>query len=156
MPNDSEHSSSNSTAEGKRRVPGSSFKGHLISGIVVTGNQLGRTLGFPTANIQTPQGQPLTVPNGVYLVAVILGNRSFFGLCNIGFRPTIGGLHLVTEVHILDFSEDIYGQEISVKIIRSIRKEKKFKSLEQLVNQIRLDKEKASKLISFFDKDQAR
>ena len=84
----------------------------------------------------------------------VLQERKFFGLCNIGLRPTIGGKHLVIEVNILDFSEDIYGKEISVSVLRIIRKEKKFQNLDQLVNQIRLDRIKALKLLSMPDKDQ--
>ena len=123
-----------------------------IRGTVVHGNHLGRTLGFPTANVHPHSDQPALVPNGVYLVSLFLQEKKFFGLCNIGLRPTIGGTHLVIEVNI-DFSADIYGMEISVTIIRQIRKEKKFKNLEALVSQIRHDKEKAMKMISALDKD---
>jgi riboflavin kinase/FMN adenylyltransferase len=90
----------------------------------------------------------------VYLVNVRLKERKFFGLCNIGKRPTIGGTDLVTEVHILEFCEDIYGKEISIKVIRAIRKEKKFQNLDMLVNQINLDKEKAMRMLSALNKDQ--
>ncbi len=124
-----------------------------ICGTVVHGNHLGRTLGFPTANVLPHSDQPALVPNGVYLVSLFLQEKKFFGLCNIGLRPTIGGTHLVIEVNILDFSADIYGMELSVTIIRQIRKEKKFKNLEALVSQIRHDKEKAMKMISALDKD---
>jgi riboflavin kinase/FMN adenylyltransferase len=127
---------------------------YYIRGRVVHGNHLGSSLGFPTANIQTLADQPKMIPNGVYLVSVMLQERKFFGLCNIGLRPTIGGKHLVIEVNILDFSEDIYGKEISVSVLRIIRKEKKFQNLDQLVNQIRLDKIEALKLLSLPDKDQ--
>lgn len=93
------------------------------------------------------------IPNGVYLVSVSLNARTFSGLCNIGHRPTIGGKDLVIEVNILAFSEDIYGKEISVRILRAIRKERKFKDLEQLVNQIKRDKTKAIKILSALNKD---
>lgn len=127
----------------------------IIHGIVVHGNHLGRTFGFPTANILPSGNHEKNYPHGVYLVSVSLNARKLFGICNIGFRPTIGGTNLVIEVNILDFSEDIYGKEISVKILKPIRKEKKFQNLEKLVNQIRLDKEKAESILSALNKDQA-
>ena len=84
----------------------------------------------------------------------MLREKEFFGLCNIGYRPTIGGTHIVIEVNILDFSDDIYGEEISIRVIKAIRKEKKFKDLEQLVNQIKLDKSKAVKFLSALNKNE--
>lgn len=132
-----------------------SLNGYTISGTVVNGNHLGRTLGFPTANIQPLNNDPLAIPNGVYLVSVLLKKKIFFGLCNIGNRPTIGGTQVVIEVNILDFSDDIYGTEISITIIRTLRKEKKFKDLGQLASQLQLDKAKAMKILSASDKNNA-
>lgn len=147
------HSSAVPAQPGKNKV---SIKGYAIQGKVVHGNHIGRTLGFPTANIEPYMAMDTMVPNGVYLVGVTLGNEIYSGLCNIGFRPTIGGHNLVIEVNILDFSKDIYGQEIRVNIIRRIRKEKKFSGLEELVSQIRRDKDKALKLLSAADKNKSR
>ena len=132
-----------------------SVSGFTIYGIVVHGNHLGRTIGFPTANIQPGDKEKKVFPHGVFLVNVLLDDRILPGVCNIGLRPTIGGTQLVTEVHILDFSEDIYGKEISVTIMKSIRKEKKFSTLDELGNQIRLDKEKARRLLSMLNKQKA-
>jgi riboflavin kinase/FMN adenylyltransferase len=154
MSKGSTYSASSPVPSGKIKVTRKSVMNHCIRGTVVHGNHLGRTLGFPTANIQSGKDQPYTIPNGVYLVNVRLKERKFFGLCNIGKRPTIGGTDLVTEVHILEFCEDIYGKEISIKVIRSIRKEKKFQNLDMLVNQINLDKEKAMRMLSALNKDQ--
>ena len=95
------------------------------------------------------------IPNGVYLVGVLLQGTKLSGLCNIGYRPTIGGQHLVIEDPILDFTEDIYGQAMEVKVIGAIRKEKKFKNLEELVGQIKRDKVKAMKMLSVFNKNSA-
>ena len=128
-------------------------KDYIIRGTVVHGNHLGKTLGFPTANIQPYKDQPPMIRNGVYLVHVTLQERKLFGICNNGYRPTIGGTHLVIEVNILDFSEDIYGMEISVRIIRRIRKEKKFEHLDQLVSQIKLDRLKATRILSVLNKN---
>ena len=131
-----------------------SAKGYRISGTVIHGNHLGRTLGFPTANIDPGDDHPPSILNGVYLVQVELGSRKFYGLCNIGDRPTIGGNHITIEVYILNFSEDIYGQELTIGIISALREERKFSGLEQLTEQIRCDKESAIKLISALDQDQ--
>ena len=132
-----------------------SVSGFTISGTVVHGNHLGRTIGFPTANIQSAGKENEVFPHGVFLVNVLLDERILPGVCNIGLRPTIGGTQVVTEVNILDFSEDIYGKEISVTILKSIRKEKKFSTLVELANQIRLDKEKARRLLSMLNKQKA-
>jgi len=146
--------SSNLVPAGKAPIVRQDLKHYYIRGTVVHGNHLGSTLGYPTANIQPHQDQPAMIPNGVYLVSVLLQERKFFGLCNIGNRPTIGGKQLVIEVNILDFSEDIYGKDISIKVIRAIRKEKKFQNLTQLVDQINFDKEKVMKILSVLLKDQ--
>ena len=130
-------------------------RGFIIRGLVVHGNHLGRTIGFPTANIRVADTNTGSLPRGVFLVNVSIDNRVFQGICNIGMRPTIGGTQLLTEVNILDFSEDIYGREIAVTILKSIRKEKKFNSLEELGKQISLDKEKARRMLSVLNKDKA-
>ena len=140
---------------GRKKFAGQPIQDYFIHGTVVHGTHLGKTLGFPTANIEPRKDQSTMIPNGVYLVSVQLEERKFFGLCNIGIRPTVGGTHLVIEVNILDFSENIYGKEISIMVIRTIRKEKKFKNLDRLVNQIKLDKKKALKILSTLDKDQS-
>jgi len=147
-------SSSEVSSENKLNLTRQSAVGYIITGIVVHGNHLGKTLGFPTANIRPHKDQPPMIQNGVYLVSVSLKSGTFSGLCNIGHRPTVGGKQIVIEVNILSFSEEIYGEEIFVRIIRAIRKEKKFENLEQLVNQIKLDKEKAIKILSALNKDQ--
>lgn len=128
------------------------FIGTTISGVVVKGNQLGRTIGFPTANLSPGKSIQPELPHGVFLVEVSLGQDRFYGLCNIGNRPTIGGMERITEVHILNFSKDIYGSSIRIEILAFIRKEKKFRDLGQLSAQINKDKARALKLISLWDK----
>ena len=81
---------------------------YMLSGIVVKGNQLGRTIGFPTANIEIPESYKLIPKYGVYLVTAIVNNKSIFGMMNIGLKPTLGDNVPSIEVHLLDFSEDIY------------------------------------------------
>lgn len=109
-----------------------------ISGKVVKGRQLGRTIGFPTANIEV---DPLKIlPRGVFAAEVILGKEVLKGVCNIGCRPTVekNGLPL-TEVHILDFDRDIYGKTLTINIAAKIRDEIKFEGLGDLVQQINKD-----------------
>lgn len=109
-----------------------------ISGRVVHGNALGRTIGFPTANILL-KGRQMPV-NGVYAVKVNgLGRHPIIGVANIGTRPTVAGLHQQLEVYLLDFAQDLYGYYIEVVICTKIRNEQKFHSLDELKQQIAND-----------------
>ncbi len=112
---------------------------YMLSGIVVKGNQLGRTIGFPTANIEIPESYKLIPKYGVYLVTAIVNNKSIFGMMNIGLKPTLGDNVPSIEVHLLDFSEDIYGQKIQVNVIERLREEQKFESFEALKLQLEVD-----------------
>lgn len=113
---------------------------YMLSGIVVKGNQLGRTIGFPTANIQILENYKLIPKNGVYIVTAILNNKTIFGMMNIGVKPTLGENLLSIEVHLLQFSEDIYGKKIQVNVIERLRDEQKFESFEALKLQLEMDK----------------
>lgn len=113
---------------------------YMLSGIVVKGNQLGRTIGFPTANIEIPESYKLIPKYGVYLVTAIVNKKSIFGMMNIGIKPTLGENLLSIEVHLLHFSEDIYGQKIQVNVIERLREEQKFESFEALKLQLEVDK----------------
>ena len=113
---------------------------YMLSGIVVKGNQLGRTIGFPTANIQISENYKLIPKNGVYIVTAILKNKTIFGMMNIGVKPTLGENLLSIEVHLLQFSEDIYGKKIQVNVIERLREEQKFESFEALKSQLEIDK----------------
>lgn len=114
---------------------------YMLSGIVVKGNQLGRTIGFPTANIEIPENYKLIPKNGVYIVTAIVNKKTIFGMMNIGVKPTLGENLLSIEVHLLQFSEDIYGQKIQVNVIERLREEQKFESFEALKSQLEIDKE---------------
>ena len=105
-----------------------------ISGEVVKGNQIGRTIGFNTANIVYPP-ELIELPYGVYSVNTNYGKA----IANFGIRPTVNGSHAVLEVHILDFDKDIYGETITAEFNKMIRAEKKFASLDALKEQISLD-----------------
>jgi len=126
---------------------------YRVCGRVVRGNQLGRKLGFPTANIEPHEATQAIPDHGVYLVQVILEEQFFFGICNIGKRPTIGGTKVVTEVYIFNFDRDIYGKSVCLVFLERLRKEKKFRDLDALVKQINKDKAKATSLLSEFHKD---
>ena len=112
-----------------------------LQGVVVAGNRLGRTIGFPTANMQLYEPLKLVPANGVYAVEVEVDGRSFRGMCNIGVRPTVGGSAQTIETHILDFDEDIYGLPIGLRFLRRIRDERKFPSLHDLKEQLLQDKQ---------------
>ena len=113
---------------------------YMLSGIVVKGNQLGRTIGFPTANILISENYKLIPKNGVYIVTAIVNNQTIFGMMNIGIKPTLGDNVPTIEVHLLNFSEDIYGQKIQVNVIERLRDEQKFESFEALKLQLEMDK----------------
>lgn len=122
---------------------------YSLSGTVVTGNRLGRTIGFPTANI-LPQPE-LTIPaNGVYAAIVVLpdGSRRQ-AVVNIGTRPTVRrGDQLTVEAHIIDFDGDLYGQPVSLIFRKRLRDEMKFKSIEALRQQIEKDRDAAKVFLS--------
>jgi riboflavin kinase/FMN adenylyltransferase len=111
-----------------------------LRGTVTKGKQLGRTIGFPTANLKLEDEFKLVPQIGVYIVKSILNNKTVFGMMNIGFNPTVEGENRSIEVHFLDFNEDLYGQKITVSILQNIRSEQKFDSLELLKAQLEKDK----------------
>ena len=113
---------------------------YMLHGVVVAGNRLGRTIGFPTANMQLYEPLKQLPGNGVYCVDVqVLGSR-FKGMCNIGVRPTVGGGAITIETNIFDFDEDIYGLDIRLSFLRKIRDEKLFGSLSELRSQLESDR----------------
>jgi len=115
---------------------------YSLQGVVVAGNRLGRTLGFPTANMQLYEPLKLVPGNGVYFVRVNTVGRSLYGMCNIGLRPTVSaGNSRTIETNIFDFDEDIYGLDLEITFIRKIRDEIRFASLEDLKAQLARDRE---------------
>ena len=121
---------------------------YFISGNVVEGNKIGRTIGFPTANIQIPEPYKQVPCDGVYAVRVQLNDESYFGMLNIGTRPTIESSVLTKnmEVHIFNFEKKIYNQSITVSFVQRIRDEKKFASIDELRQQLERDKFKIGSL----------
>ena len=110
----------------------------FTAGEVVAGEKRGRTLGFPTANLELDQ-EILVPANGVYAAKIYHNGDTYFGLANIGVKPTFHGKKRNIEVHLLDFCEDLYGKQIKVSFTRRIRGEKKFASPSELIKQIEMD-----------------
>jgi riboflavin kinase/FMN adenylyltransferase len=119
-----------------------------LSGIVSQGKQLGRTIGFPTANIKIPEEYKLIPKNGVYIVKSILNQITVFGIMNIGVNPTVNGENLSIEVHFLDFDADLYDEKITISILDRIRDEQKFESVALLKLQLEKDKNTALSYIA--------
>jgi riboflavin kinase/FMN adenylyltransferase len=110
-----------------------------LTGTVVKGQQLGRTIGFPTANLQVDDPNKLVPANGVYAVDVHYGGQTFGGMLNIGFRPTVAGTSQTIETYIFDFDKDIYGEHMTLRFREFLRPEQKFEGLPALVAQLNRD-----------------
>lgn len=121
---------------------------YTFSGEVVKGKQLGRTIGFPTANIQIKESYKLIPKNGVYIVKSNYEGKTIFGMMNIGNRPTVNGENQTIEVNYFNFSKDIYNQIVSVEILDFIRDEQKFDSLDSLKSQLNKDLQTSLSYIS--------
>ena len=122
--------------------------GYSLHGVVVAGNRLGRTIGFPTANMQLYEPLKLVPGNGVYFVRVKTLGRDFYGMCNVGLRPTIGAGNARTiETNIFGFDEDIYGLDMDITFVSKIRDEIRFDSLDELKKQLESDREACLTLI---------
>ena len=107
---------------------------YFLSGTVVKGKQLGRTIGFPTANINIEEDYKLIPLNGVYVVQSVIDEKTVFGMMNIGFNPTVSGEKLAIEIHFLDFDTNLYDQKITVRILKYLRAEQKFDSIDLLLH----------------------
>jgi riboflavin kinase/FMN adenylyltransferase len=113
---------------------------YSITGKVVEGYKIGRTIGFPTANIEISDSGKLVPADGVYAVEVSFENFSYGGMLNIGNRPTFNGTRKTIEVHIFDFIDTVYEKEITIRFKKFIRAERKFNSVEELIHQLKDDK----------------
>lgn len=113
---------------------------YFLTGTVVKGKQLGRTIGFPTANLKIEEEYKLIPKNGVYIVKSTINEKVVYGMMNIGLNPTVGGQSQSIEIHFLDFNQDIYDLEIAVSLLQYIREEQKFGSVTLLKEQLEDDK----------------
>lgn len=120
-----------------------------LTGEVIEGKRIGHTIGFPTANLYIEDPQKIIPMNGAYAAWAKVGKSWHKAMLNIGTNPTVNSMDNVSiEVHLLGFSEDIYGQEITLNFVKRLRSEVKFEGLDQLKNQLRLDKNQAEKILS--------
>lgn len=116
---------------------------YSYSGYCAHGKKLGRTMGFPTVNINIPEDK-FVVRRGVYVSRVILGHRTLYGVTNIGRRPTLeNAVNDVAETHIFDFDEDIYGARVKVELMHFLRAEEQYGSKDELINAVELNKKQA-------------
>ena len=111
---------------------------YFISGEVLHGRRIGRTLGMPTTNL-VPSTKKLLPPNGVYLSRTRIGEQAYYGVTNIGYKPTIGETFRGVETYLFDFDGDLYGENIDVELWKFNRPEMKFDSVEHLKNQMQAD-----------------
>jgi len=113
---------------------------YTLSGLVIEGKKIGRTINFPTANIKIDEEYKLIPQNGVYIVSVEINKSTYFGMMNIGTNPTISEGDQSIEVHIFDFNQSIYNQSIKICFLERIRDEEKYASLDELKKQLEKDK----------------
>ncbi len=126
-------------------------RAYALSGKVVNGAGRGRSLGFPTANIEVENIHKLIPGNGVYAVSVWLNKEKFAGIMNIGLRPTFNQTqNVIIEVHILNFDKDIYNENLQIEFLIRLRAEKKFSSKDELIRQINIDKKNALKIVNSY------
>ena len=120
----------------------------ILTGKVVYGDGLGKKIDFPTANIEIKETYKIIPKNGVYLVKTKINSNTYFGMMNIGIRPTVGGTNKSLEIHFFNFKDNIYGKNVSIEIIKKIRDEEKFSSIDQLKIQLKKDEQFCLKLIN--------
>ncbi len=119
-----------------------------LKGTVVSGEKLGNTIGYPTANIELLETYKLIPKTGAYLIRSFLHGKTIYGMMNIGNRPTVNGVKETIEVHFFDLNKDLYGRQLTIELLTFLRDEQKFSSIEELKKQLFLDKEKSLELIS--------
>ncbi len=123
-------------------------RSYSITGQVVAGEKVGRSMGFPTANIEIKEEYKLIPADGIYAVQVIYGKQTFGGMLYIGPRPTLNGTNRSIEVNIFEFDQDIYHQTITIQFIAQIRQDARFDSIDALKDQLILDKENALRILT--------
>jgi riboflavin kinase/FMN adenylyltransferase len=127
-------------------------RNYNIIGEVIKGKQRGRGIGYPTANILPDHKNKLIPSPGVYVVQSFIDENQYYGMCNLGVRPTFGDLNQeLLEIHFFDLNQDLYGKRLNIEFLEFIREEQKFGVLEELVNQLNNDKEFSLKFLENFD-----
>lgn len=115
--------------------------GYMLTGEVINGKKLGGSIGFPTANIDVKEDYKLIPKTGVYAIKTFIDDTLYYGMMNIGYRPTVDGDHQTIEVHVFDFDGDLYGKKLQINLIYFLREEQKFDSIDDLITQLNQDKE---------------
>ena len=119
-----------------------------VAGKVIKGDQRGRTIGIPTANLEYPLNT-IIIPYGVYAVETITEGNTYFGIVNFGIRPTFNKDKPIVEAYLFDFDNDIYDKDIEILFHKQIRQEKKFNDIKELLNQINIDIAEAKKILKY-------
>jgi riboflavin kinase/FMN adenylyltransferase len=125
-------------------------KPYSITGRVITGDKLGRMMGYPTANIEIDTKYKLIPMDGIYAATLLYEHKSYGGMLYIGNRPTINGTKKNIEINIFNFNKDIYGESVTIYIHKLIRNDRKFNDLEELKDQLALDKEASLSVLKYF------
>ena len=123
----------------------SAMNNKTLHGIIIHGDRIGRTLGFPTANVQTSDPLP---ERGVYIARMEWESGDGWGMLNIGTRPTIQGTEMRVEMHLTDFQGDLYGQHVTIRLIRFLRKEIRFQDIEALRQQLLRDRKETETFLA--------
>lgn len=116
---------------------------YLLTGDIVKGEGLGRKINFPTINLYIKEDYKLIPKTGVYIVKTILNQKTIYGIMNIGIRPTVSGKGQTIEIHLLDYQGNLYGLKMQIEVLKRLRDEHKFNSVEELVRQIKKDENAA-------------
>ena len=119
----------------------------MISGTIIKGKGLGKTIDFPTANLKIKEDYKLIPKSGSYVIKTTYKDEVVYGMMNIGMNPTVNGKQQSVEMHLFDFSKDIYNKQFSIELIERLRKEQKFNSLQELKEQLYKDKKKSLEII---------
>ena len=119
-----------------------------VAGKVIKGDQRGRTIGIPTANLEYPLNT-ITIPYGVYAVETLIEGNTYFGIVNFGIRPTFNKDKPIVEAYLFDFDKDIYDKNVEILFHKQIRQEKKFNDIKELLNQINIDIAEAKKILKY-------
>jgi len=123
-------------------------RNYSLSGEVIHGEKKGREIGFPTANILVPETYKLLPADGAYAIKATVRGEKYNGMLNIGFKPTLKGTKRTIEAHLFNFDEQIYEEMVKIEFIKLLRRETKFNSLDELKNQLNIDRQEAMNLLS--------
>ena len=120
---------------------------YQFSGKVIAGQQLGRIIGFPTANIEIAEDYKLIPSDGAYAVMITIDGQVHHGMMNIGYKPTVGSARRTIEIHVFDFDQNIYGQQVKVQVVKQIRPEVKFSNTDELSSRLKQDDKEARAIL---------